>query len=84
MMVEHFGGTKNPHREFLYEAVFDLWYRRLGMEMEFSRTKTGGPLIRFLAACINPLLVNPLTARGISKAVERVRARRITRSPMTP
>lgn len=55
-----FRGRGNPHREFLYGAVLDLWQRQ-GQRVRYSRAETNagmprGPLIRFFVACVGPIL----------------------------
>jgi hypothetical protein len=74
-----FRGRNNPHRQFLYGAVLDLWRRGLGQELRYSRSQKGtpgGPLIRFFAACVGPVLGEDApTAHGIAAIVDCEKAR---------
>jgi hypothetical protein len=74
-----FSRKKNPNNEALYFWILeDLWCRGLGQELAVSSVKKEmpGPLIRFFAACVNPLLTKPLTANAIVTVRDRVRAKR--------
>jgi hypothetical protein len=74
-----FSRKKNPNNEALYFWILeDLWCRGLGQELGVSSVKKEmpGPLIRFFAACVNPLLTEPLTAHAIVSIRNRVRDRR--------
>jgi hypothetical protein len=73
-MIAAFRGRNNPHRQFLYGVVLDLWYRGLGQELSYSRTKgtPSGPLIRFFAAVVGPILGDKApSAHGIAKIIDR-------------
>jgi hypothetical protein len=80
LVVGDFKGTKNPNREALYMWVLeDLWCRSLGLQLGISRyadKKRPGPLIKFFAACVNPLLPKPLADNSIVSIVRRAKARR--------
>jgi hypothetical protein len=74
-----FSRKKNPNNEALYFWILeDLWCRGLGQELGVSsvRKERPGPLIRFFAACVNPLLTKPLTANAIVTVRDRVLDRR--------
>jgi hypothetical protein len=80
-MVRDFrGNEQDPNREALYMWVLeDLWCRALGQQLGVSLyvdKKRPGPLIKFFAACVNPLLPKPLTANGIVSIHLRAKARR--------
>ena len=65
---------RDRHREFLYGAVIDLWWRGLGQELRYSQSggKPAGPLIRFVVACTNPVLgADALKLRGVADIVDR-------------
>jgi len=54
--AEAFRRGRDPHREYLYQSVLDLWGglgQRIGYSSGGSR---GGPLPRFFRACLEPLL----------------------------
>ena len=75
-----FHGRGNPHRQImLYDRLLDLWHRRLEQPLRYRRAETnkgmpGGPLIRFFAACIGPVLGEDApTLRGIAKIIDRAR-----------
>ena len=74
-----FRGSKNPHRDFLYGAVCDLWRWHLGQRLAYSRADKGiprGPLIRFFTACVGPVLGDAaLGAYGIGSAIDREKRR---------
>jgi len=79
LVVGDFEGTKNPNHEALYMWVIeDLWCQGLGQRLGVSSVgkKVPGPLIKFFAACVNPLLSKPLTATGIVTIHDRAKARR--------
>jgi hypothetical protein len=74
-----FSRKKNPNNEALYSWILeDLWCRGLGQELGVSSVnkEVPGPLIKFFAACVNPLLAKPLTANAIVTIRDRVRDRR--------
>jgi hypothetical protein len=74
-----FRGRTNPHLAYLYGAVCDLWRYHLGQRLAYSRTKNGeprGPLIRFFAACVGPVLGDAApTANGVGSIIDRERRR---------
>jgi hypothetical protein len=71
-------GRNNPHRKFLYGGVLDLW-RGLGQGLQYARSSNGtphGPLIRFFAAVVEPVLGDEAPgAHGIAEIIDRERAR---------
>jgi hypothetical protein len=72
-------GRANPRRQFLYGAVLNLWHLGLGLELQYSRSEKGtpgGPLIRFFAAVVAPMLGEQApTVHGIAKIIDREKAR---------
>jgi hypothetical protein len=59
MLSTAFHGRGNPHRDFLYGKVCDLWVSYTKRPLRFSRSPMGvpgGPLVRFFAACVGPIL----------------------------
>jgi hypothetical protein len=77
MIVEAFRHG-NPHRWFLYASILDLWLW-LGGKLQYSMSPEGrphGPLVRFVEACANPILVKPLKASGISAFIDRRKGKR--------
>jgi hypothetical protein len=77
-IVKAFQRRDNPHRWYLYAKILDLWIE-LGGELRCSMSPKGvpyGPTIRFVQACANPLLAEPLTPNGISAFVDRHRKER--------
>jgi hypothetical protein len=67
---------RHPHRWYLYRSLIDLWTGQLGGELTYTTAADGmpgGPLIRFVEACANPLLAAPLTARAIRKIIDQAR-----------
>jgi hypothetical protein len=71
-----YGRRRSTSRAFLYASVLGLWTKRLGQPLRFSITQgvPTGPLIRFFAACVTPIMGNEaLTARAICKIIERAR-----------
>jgi hypothetical protein len=74
-----FSRKKNPINEALYTWIIeDLWCRGLGQELGVSSVnkEVPGPLIKFFAACVNPLLPKPVTANAIVTIRNRARDRR--------
>jgi len=76
---KHFHGQTDFHRALLYDRVLLMWVGRLRGELRFSRSldgKVGGPLVRFFAATVLPILgpkaPNP---EGIASIIIRERAR---------
>ena len=54
--AEAFRRGRDPHREYLYQSVLDLW-AGLGQRIGYSSgAGRGGPLPRFFRACLEPLL----------------------------
>jgi hypothetical protein len=56
IVAEAFSRGRDPHREYLYQSVLDLWgglRRQIGYSSGASRS---GPLLRFFRACLEPLL----------------------------
>jgi hypothetical protein len=78
MVAGDYKGKRNRSHEALYMWVLeDLWCKGLGLNLGVSSVgkKVPGPLIKFFAACVNPLLPKPLTAKGIVTIVDRAKAR---------
>jgi hypothetical protein len=79
-VVGDFKGTKNPNREALYMWVLeDLWCGSLGQQLGvslYADKKRPGPLIKFFATCVNPLLPKPLADNSIVSIDRRAKARR--------
>jgi hypothetical protein len=79
MINEAFQRRQNPHRQFLYGAVLDIWRRCIGRPLRFSRTESNhgmprGPLIEFFKACVIPILGDEAPkVRGIATIIERAR-----------
>ena len=65
---------RDPHRQFLYGAVLDLWCRHLGQKLGYTKD---GPPVRFFTACVSPILGDDTpTTHGIATIVNREKARR--------
>ena len=77
-MGSAFSGQQNPHREFLYWGVMRVWTDHLGGELRYSKSDKkkppSGPLIRFLVACVEPILGDK-TPGGGTRRHHRPRAR---------
>jgi hypothetical protein len=74
-----FSGSKDPHREFLYGGIMRIWTDRLGGELRNSTSSEGlptGPLVRFLKACLRPVLGDETPDIGIADIIDRERATR--------
>jgi hypothetical protein len=74
-----YGGTRNPDREFLYEGLLRLWTDHLGGKLQYSTSKkcpAYGPLVRFLTACLRPVLGVDTPTSGIADIVDRERKER--------
>ena len=75
-----FRGRRNMYQASLYSSICDLWTRRLGQELRYSRTQTGmpsGPLIWFFQACSKAVLgANAPTAHAIASIIDSERLRR--------
>ena len=73
-----FGRRKDPYRAHLYGALIGLWRGPLGQELHYT---TKGPQgipsgrpVRFLAACLNPILgADAPGAHGIAAIIDRER-----------
>jgi hypothetical protein len=73
-----FRGTKNPHREFLYSSVLNVWTARLGGALKYGRSRKGtptGPLVRFFIACIEPVLKAETPRAGVADIIDRARSK---------
>jgi hypothetical protein len=75
-----FGRRQNPHRAFLYEGVMRVWSDRLDGKLRYSRPKKKGlpygPLIRFLVACVEPILGDETPGAGLADIIDRERRAR--------
>jgi hypothetical protein len=74
-----FRGTQNPYRESLYSGVLRVWTEVLNGQLQYSRNKQGkptGPLVRFLTACVEPILGEETPRAGIAGIIDRERKRR--------
>jgi len=74
-----FRGTQDPHREALYAGVLRVWTEDLNGELQYSRNRQGmptGPLIRFLTACVEPILGEETPRAGVADIIDRERNRR--------
>lgn len=73
-------GRRDPPRWYLYHAILDLWRDHLKQPLRYSVSaggKRGGPLVRFVVACVGPLVDKPPTVRTITSIVdERRKGRR--------
>jgi hypothetical protein len=58
MISSGFTRRRNVYRAFFYAALCDLWLGPLQQEeLRYSRSpRPGGPLIRFIAACVGPVM----------------------------
>jgi hypothetical protein len=72
--AEAFSRGHDPHREYLYQSVLDLWWANLGQWIGYSTAADtyhrGGPLVRFFRACVEPLL-GELSDETIRSAIRR-------------
>lgn len=79
-MWSAFGRRQNPHREFLYWGVMRVWTDRLGGALRYSKASEkrlpSGPLIRFLVACIEPILGDETPGAGLADIIDREREAR--------
>jgi hypothetical protein len=73
-----FGRRQNPHREFLFWGVMRVWTDHLGGELRYSMSDgiPHGPLVRFMRACIEPVLGDATPTVGIADIIERERTAR--------
>jgi hypothetical protein len=74
------GGRKDPTRQTLFKDVLGIWADALGNDLTYSRPgggQPGGPLLRFMAAALRPVLDDRLpTAEGFASIVDREIKRR--------
>jgi hypothetical protein len=71
-------GRRDPYREHLYADILNLWVRQLKQPLSYSRARDGrpsGPLIRFIKACVDPVLDNP-SAYSVASVIDREKKRR--------
>jgi hypothetical protein len=71
-----FGRRQNPHRDFLFWGVMQVWTDHLGGELRYSKAKGGtviGPLVRFILACVEPVLGDATPHAGIADIIDRER-----------
>jgi hypothetical protein len=74
-----FSRRQNPHREFLFWGAMRVWTDWLGGELRYSKPAKGlpyGPLIRFLVACIEPILGDETPGGGLGDIIDREREAR--------
>jgi hypothetical protein len=81
MISAGFKGRRNQHRANFYADILDLWVFHLGQEIKYSTaSKTnlpGGPLIRFIKACVDPVLGNGKpTPHTVADIIDREKNRR--------
>jgi hypothetical protein len=77
--IRAFRGTQDPHRESLYSGVLRVWTEVLNGQLKYSRNWQGkpiGPLVRFLTACVEPILGEETPRAGIADIIDRERNRR--------
>jgi hypothetical protein len=76
-MWSKFSRRENPHRKFLYWGVMRVWTDHLvGGELRYSKNaknKPGGPLVRFLVACVEPILGDETPGAGLGGIIDRER-----------
>ena len=78
-----FRGTQNPYREALYSGVLRVWTEHLNGKLQYSRNKQGkptGPLVRFFAACVEPILGEETPREGVADIIDRESNRRAKHS----
>jgi hypothetical protein len=78
MIGATFSGRRNPDRAHLYGRILDLWVVHLDQELKYSRSPkraSGGPLIRFVMACVESL-GNPPSSHTIAGIIDRERRAR--------
>jgi hypothetical protein len=70
-----FSRRQNPHREFLFWGVMRVWTDHLDGELRYSMTRgrPHGPLVRFMLACIEPVLGDAIPTPGIADIIKRER-----------
>jgi hypothetical protein len=74
-----FRGTQDPYREALYSGVLRVWTEVLNGQLQYSRNPQGeptGPLVRFLTACVEPILGDETPRAGVADIIDRERNRR--------
>jgi hypothetical protein len=74
-----FRGTQDPHRESLYSGVLRVWTEDLNGQLQYAKNRQGkptGPLVRFLTACVEPILGEETPRAGIADIIDRERHRR--------
>jgi hypothetical protein len=79
-----FRATQNPYREALYCGVLRVWTEHLNGQLQYSRNRQGkptGPLVRFLTACVEPILDQETPRAGVADIIERERNRRSAPTP---
>jgi hypothetical protein len=77
--LREFRGTQDPYREALYSGVLRVWTEVLNGQLQYSRNPQGkptGPLVRFLTACVEPILGNETPRAGVADIIDRERDRR--------
>ena len=77
--IRAFRGTQDPHREALYSGVLRVWTEDLNGQLQYSRNRQGkptGPLVRFLTACVEPILGEETPRAGVADIIDRERNRR--------
>ena len=78
--AEAFSRGRDPHREYLYQSVLDLW-AGLGQWIGYSSgTSRSGPLLRFFRVCLEPLL-GELPDETIRSIIRRRLGNRVKRPP---
>lgn len=67
-----FRGNRDETREWLFTGVMLVWTNHLGGKLRYWRKvgSVGGPLPRFLDACVRPVLGDE-TPRNFDKAIDR-------------
>jgi hypothetical protein len=74
-----FRGTQDPYRQSLYSRVLRVWTEDLNGQLQYSRNRQGkptGPLVRFLTACVEPILDQETPRAGVADIIDRERNRR--------
>jgi hypothetical protein len=74
-----FSRRQNPHRKALYRGFMRVWTDHLGGELAYSKAEKGppsGPLVRFLVACIEPILGDNTPGGGLGDIIDREREAR--------
>lgn len=84
MACQAFSGKRDPHHDFLYGGILRIWTDVIGGKLGISHPspmKGGrspyGPLVRYFAACVGPILANQTPGpHGIEAIVDRERRAR--------